>query len=204
MDPRVRFRQRVRLARKKGSVAAWIAAENAKGHTCACGCGKPIRILPSHHSRGIPRYLRAHHPMAVTMETRQLKEAGLLTSTAVARMLGIGKTTLRRLEGTLFEPAPRQGSRKMRVFTPEQVDVLRKTLREKTRLGPKPELVGLEEIARRAACSMQTIRRRLGRELPPGRKLSQGRRAKWGFTPKEAKQIVAWVKRNVRRRRRGA
>ncbi|XYH98492.1 hypothetical protein ACMHYB_01640 [Sorangium sp. So ce1128] len=51
----------------------------------------------------------------MTMETRQLKETGLLTSTAVARMLGIGKTTLRRLEGKLFEPAPRQGSRKMRV-----------------------------------------------------------------------------------------
>ncbi|WP_437972232.1 hypothetical protein WMF04_24335 [Sorangium sp. So ce260] len=136
------------------------------------------------------------------METRQLKEAGLLTSTAVARMLGIGKTTLRRIDGTLFEPAPRQGSRKMRVFTPEQVELIRKTLREKTRLGPKPELVGLEELARRATCSMQTIRRRLGAELPAGRKLSQGPRAKWGFTPKEAKKIAAWVKRHVQRRRR--
>ncbi|AGP39484.1 hypothetical protein SCE1572_36355 [Sorangium cellulosum So0157-2] len=60
----------MQLARKRGSVAAWMAAENAKGHACACGCGKLIRILPSHHSRGIPRYLRAHRPMAVTMETR--------------------------------------------------------------------------------------------------------------------------------------
>ncbi|AGP39499.1 hypothetical protein [Sorangium cellulosum] len=41
----------------------------------------------------------------------------------------------------------------MRVFTPEQVEILRKVLREKTRLGPKPELVGLEELAGRAACS---------------------------------------------------
>ncbi|WP_437671195.1 hypothetical protein [Sorangium sp. So ce131] len=90
----------------------------------------------------------------------------------------------------------------MRVFNPEQVDVLRKTLREKTRLGPKPELVGLEEVARRAACSMQTIRRHLGTELSPGRKLTPGPRAKSGFTPEEAKQIVAWVKRKVRRRRR--
>ncbi|WP_437801290.1 MerR family transcriptional regulator [Sorangium sp. So ce693] len=99
------------------------------------------------------------------METRQLKEAGLLTSTAVARMLGIRKTTLRRIEGQLFAPAPRQGIRKMRVFTPEQVDVLRKTRREKTRLSRKPELVGLEEVTRRAACSMQTICRCL-RESP--------------------------------------
>ncbi|WP_437827898.1 hypothetical protein [Sorangium sp. So ce1153] len=89
----------------------------------------------------------------------------------------------------------------MRVFAPEQVEDLRNELRQKTRLGPKPVLVGLEELARRAACSMQTIRRRLGAELPAGRKLSQGPRAWWGFTPKEAKQIVAWVKRHIRRRR---
>ncbi|WP_437994731.1 hypothetical protein WMF26_24990 [Sorangium sp. So ce185] len=127
-----------------------------------------------------------------------------MTSTSTARMLSIGTTTLRRIEGTLFEPAPRQGSRKMRVFTPEQVDVLRIALREQSRLDHKPELVGLEELAHRAACSMQTIRRRLGTELPAGRKLSQGPRAKWGFTPREASKIVAWVKRHVRRRRRWA
>ncbi|WP_437933411.1 MerR family transcriptional regulator [Sorangium sp. So ce341] len=113
------------------------------------------------------------------METHQLKEAGLLTSTAVARLLGIGTTTLRRLEGTLFEHVPRQGTRKMRMFTPEQVEILRKVLREETRLGPKPQLVGIEELARRAACSMQTIRKRLGTELPAGRKLSHEPRAKW-------------------------
>ncbi|XYH92934.1 MerR family transcriptional regulator [Sorangium sp. So ce1128] len=140
----------------------------------------------------------------MTMETRQLKETGLLTSTAVARMLGIGKTTLRRLEGKLFEPAPRQGSRKTRVFTPEQVEVLREELREKTRLGPKPELVGLNDVARRAGCSAQTIRRHLGTGLPPGQKLTEGLRAGWGFTPEEAKQIVAWARRHFRRRRRQA
>ncbi|WP_437768995.1 hypothetical protein WME77_19155 [Sorangium sp. So ce764] len=70
----------------------------------------------------------------------------------MARMLGIGTTTLRRIEGTLFEPAPQQGSCKMRVFTPEQVELIRKTLREKTRLGPKPVLVGLEEAARPWRC----------------------------------------------------
>ncbi|WP_437523409.1 hypothetical protein WME79_34035 [Sorangium sp. So ce726] len=51
--------------------------------------------------------------MAMVTETLRLKEPGLLTSTAVARMLGISTTTLRRLEGKLFEPAPRQGNRKV-------------------------------------------------------------------------------------------
>lgn len=55
-------------------------------------------------------------------------------------------TTLRRLDGKLFEPVQRQGKRKMRVFTAEQVEVLREALRENTRLGLKPKLVGIEEV----------------------------------------------------------
>lgn len=135
-DPRVRFRHRIRLTPKAVSVAAWIEAENAKGHVCACGCGNPIRILPQHHSQGIPKYLQAHHPMAMTQETRRPREAGLLTLGIVTKELGVSATTLRRLEGKLFEAVPRQGKRQMRVFTPEQVEVLREALREKTRRGP--------------------------------------------------------------------
>jgi hypothetical protein len=203
-DPRVRFKHRVQLARKAVPIAAWIEAENAKGHTCACGCGKPIRVLRQHHWEGIPRYLRAHHPMAMTQETCRLREAGLLTLAVVTKDLGISATTLRRLEGKLFEPVARQGKRQMRVFTSEQVEVLRKALRENTRLGPKPKLLGLGEVARRAGCSAHTIRTRLGTELPPGRKLSEGPRAGWGFTPEETKQILSWARRHFKRRRRQA
>ncbi|WP_437980737.1 hypothetical protein [Sorangium sp. So ce117] len=84
----------------------------------------------------------------------------------------------------------------MRVFTAEQVEVLR----ERTRLGPKPELVRLEEVARRAGYSMRTIRRRLGAELSPCRKLVEMPRARWGFAPQEAEQITAWAKLHVRNR----
>jgi hypothetical protein len=89
----------------------------------------------------------------------------------------------------------------MWVFTPEQVEVLRMELQAKTRLGPKPELVGLGELARRAGCAVQTIRKRLGTELPPGRKLTEGSRALRGFAPDEAKKIVAWARKHFRRRR---
>jgi len=139
--------------------------------------------------------------MATTKEVRALREAGLLTAPDVAKALGIGATTLRRLEGKLFEPVQRQGKRKMRVFTPEQVEVLRKELREKSRLGPKPKLIGLGELARRAGCAVQTIRKRLGTEQPPGRKLTKGPRALWGFAPQEAKQIVAWARKHFGRKR---
>ena len=45
---------------------------------------------------------------------------------------------------------------------------------------------------------MQTIRRRLGTELHEGRKLTQGPRARWGCTPTEEKQILAWARRHFR------
>jgi hypothetical protein len=62
-------------------LSAWVDEQNRDGrHVCYCGCGKPIRVLPQHHTQGIPHYLRAHHPMAMTQETRRLREAGLLTS----------------------------------------------------------------------------------------------------------------------------
>ncbi|KYG09064.1 hypothetical protein BE21_19925 [Sorangium cellulosum] len=110
-----------------------------------------MRMLHSHHSPGMPRYLRARHPMAMALETCRPKKAGLLTSTAVPRLLGIGITTLRRLDSKRFEPVPRQESRKMQVSTTQQVKVLWKAILENTRHGLKPELIGLEEVARRAA-----------------------------------------------------
>lgn len=72
-------------------------------------------------------------PRSTTREVHAIREAGLLTAADVARALGIGKTTLYRLEGKLFEPVPRQGKRQMRVFTPDQVAVLRKALRVNAR-----------------------------------------------------------------------
>jgi hypothetical protein len=144
--------------------------------------------------------------MGTTQESKRLREQGFFTSGAVARELGISLNTLRRLEGTLFEPVARHGTRGLRIFTASQVEELRRALLQKTRLGPKPELVGIGEVARRAGCAVQTIRKRLGKELPRGRKLTQGPRAWWGFTPEEAKQIAIWVRRHVRgtRRRNGA
>jgi hypothetical protein len=39
----------------------------------------------------------------------------------------------------------------------------------------------------------------LGQGASRGRKLTQGPRAWWGFTPEEAKQIAVWVRRHVRK-----
>jgi 5-methylcytosine-specific restriction endonuclease McrA len=43
------------------AVDKW-AEEQQGRHLCACGCRQAIRIEKRHHSTGIPRYLRNHHP----------------------------------------------------------------------------------------------------------------------------------------------
>ncbi len=69
---------------------------------------------------------------------------------AVAKKLGVSATTLRRLKGELFEPAPRNGKRRIRVFMPAPVNEIRIALGTSTLLGPAPKLLSLEEVARRA------------------------------------------------------
>jgi DNA-binding transcriptional MerR regulator len=54
----------------------------------------------------------------------QLKEAGYLTTSDVARVLGIGTTTLRRREGTIYPRAARIGG--IRVYHAADVERLRR------------------------------------------------------------------------------
>jgi hypothetical protein len=126
-----------RVTSEKLSVSEWVATEDAKGRKCQCGCGKPIRVRPHHHRKGVPKYLQGHHPMATTREVGQLREQGLLTSGTVARMLAIPLNTLRGLESRLFDPVPREGKRRLRVFTPEQVERLRSALSAERKARPQ-------------------------------------------------------------------
>ena len=189
-----RFQRTVSLPTGIIDVSAWAAGENrARRHECACGCGKPIEVLPQHHWLGVPSYRRGHHPRCVSQESRQVRAQGLLTSPEVARKLGIGLSTLARLDGELLPAVTRHGKRRLRVFTPAQVDELRRCL-AKTKVTSG--LLRLGDVARLAGCCAQVIRQRLGKELRVGRQVSYPRKT-WVFTRREATQIAAWVKRHV-------
>ncbi len=114
------------------SIARWLEEQNRTRHVCKCGCGTPIVVRRHHRYQGIPVYIQNHHPQhyrhAMTVQVEQLQDAGLLTSKKVAELLGIGVTTLRRLEGVLAESVRRYGKRNMRVFTHEEVEALRKAV----------------------------------------------------------------------------
>gem|GEM_PF-5567948 len=46
---------------QRGEAKAWAAREDAKRHTCACGCGGRIRVTARQFKTGVPKWLRAHH-----------------------------------------------------------------------------------------------------------------------------------------------
>ena len=129
MDPTLVLEHRFRLSRGFATAAEWADEENAKGHTCACGCGASIKVFARHKWHGIPRYLKAHHPMRMTREVAAVRADGFMTSQGAARALGIGVTTLLRMEGTVYPPVPRQGKRGLRLFSPEVVAAVREAIK---------------------------------------------------------------------------
>jgi hypothetical protein len=125
---RLQVRTTLHLRRDTQTAAAWAEAENARGHACACGCGTRITVRREHRWKGIPTYVHGHQPMPVQVEMRSIQEEGFLTSWDVANELGIGVTTLFRLEGKAHKPVPRRGKRQIRLYTPAHVAQIRRWL----------------------------------------------------------------------------
>ena len=107
----------------------WLQ-ENQGKHRCQCGCGEAIRLQARHYWR-VPRYVRGHQNRRGYWRVLQLREAGYLTVSEVAKALGIGTTTLRRREGAVYPPAARIGG--IRVCHEADIESLRR--RDKTPSG---------------------------------------------------------------------
>jgi len=101
----------------------WLR-ENQGKLRCQCGCGEVIRLQPRHYWRGAPRHVHGHQNRRGHWLVLQLLEAGYLTTSEVARALGIGVTTLLRREGTLYPQAARIGG--FRVYHEADVELLRR------------------------------------------------------------------------------
>ncbi len=67
----------------------WLQ-ENLGKHRCQCGCGQAIRLQPRHYWR-VPRYVHGHQNRRGYWRVLQLREAGYLTVSEVAKALGIGR-----------------------------------------------------------------------------------------------------------------
>jgi hypothetical protein len=122
---RVLHRSRISLESLTSASLRWLQANQEK-HRCQCGCGEVLRLQSRHYWRP-PRYLHGHHRFRGHWQVLQLREAGYLTVSEVARAIGIGTTTLRRREGTVY-PRPARVSG-IRVYREADIELLRRAAR---------------------------------------------------------------------------
>ena len=101
----------------------WLQ-ENLGKHRCQCGCGQVVDLQARHYRHGVPRFIHGHHNRRGHWLVLQLREAGYLTVSDVAKALGIGTTSLRRREGTLYPRAARIGG--IRVYHEADIELLRR------------------------------------------------------------------------------
>lgn len=107
--------------------AEWVAQEQGR-HLCACGCGRAIRLTVEMHTRGVPSYVRGHHPKRATAEAAALAAAGLCSLAEAAAQLGMGETTLARAVARGVVPAPGRGWGRVRTFALAELPALREAL----------------------------------------------------------------------------
>ena len=119
---RLELRSSLTLESLAPSSVRWLH-ENQGQHRCQCGCGEAIRLQPRHYWR-VPRYVHGHQNRRGYWRVLQLRQAGYLTVSEVAKALGIGTTTLRRREGTVYPRAARIGG--IRVYHEADVELLRR------------------------------------------------------------------------------
>lgn len=121
-----RFELRSCLSLESSAPASvrWLQ-ENQGKHRCQCGCGEAIELQVRHYwERGIPRFVHGHQNRRGHWGVLQLRQAGYLTVSDVARALGIGTTTLRRRDGTVYPRTARIDG--IRVYREADVERLRR------------------------------------------------------------------------------
>jgi hypothetical protein len=106
-----------------GSPALRWLEENKGKHCCQCGCEEPIDVHGRHRWSRIPRHRPEHQKRRGSYRTLRVKEAGYLTTSDVAKALGLGVTTVRRWEGRRYPPAVRIGN--VRAYRSEDIERLR-------------------------------------------------------------------------------
>lgn len=194
--PRLDLKFRHQFAEPKLSAEEWAAAENAKGHLCACGCGGTIEVLPRHRAAtvGIPKVIQGHHKMRMTEFVEDLNVDGFLTVSQAAKELGIGETTLRRCEERGWIEAERRawGNRQpMRVFKKADLPKLREKLVENGFRFADDEYLTTAQVAAEVGVAESTLRRweKLGL-IPAPERDSAGRR-KWTREHVDAATMLA-------------
>lgn len=97
-------------------VDAWLKEQNAKGLTCAFGCGRRIEVKRRHYWRGIPKFHGACRHKAMQTKRASITGGKYINGTQLVRKLGIGASTLSRWVKAGNLPKPKRGISGMMLF----------------------------------------------------------------------------------------
>lgn len=100
----------------------WVRKQNEKGQKCACGCGRKIEIRRRHYWLGIPKYHYACRHYGMRNKRASLTGDEYVNGTELAKMLGIGRTTLGRWIAAGKLPQPEKSISGMLLFRRRDVN----------------------------------------------------------------------------------
>jgi len=106
------------------NVDAWLKEQNAKGLTCACGCGRRIEVKRRHYWRGVPKYHYACRAHGMQNKRASVTGEKYINGTQLAKLLGIGASTLSRWVKAGKLPKPKKGISGMLLFDRDIVERL--------------------------------------------------------------------------------
>ena len=98
------------------SVDAWLKEQNAKGLTCACGCGRRIEVRRQHYWRGVPKYHYACRAHGMQNKRASITGEKYINGAQLAKQLGIGASTLSRWVKAGKLPKPKRSISGMLLF----------------------------------------------------------------------------------------
>jgi predicted DNA-binding transcriptional regulator AlpA len=107
----------------KDRIAAWLD-EHREGPLCKCGCGRHVEVTRRHYWLGIPEY-RADCRHFCGNQRRAALAKGYYTGAQVAKLFGIGRTTVNRWIKSGKLPKPAETRAGMLLFNIREIDQIR-------------------------------------------------------------------------------
>jgi DNA invertase Pin-like site-specific DNA recombinase len=107
---------------KADTITEWMREQEGK-HRCTCGCDKVLPIRRKHYWQGIPQFHDQCRHKGMSRKRWELAQ-GLYNGSKVARLLGIGRTTLGRWLAAGKLPMPKRSISNMLLFDPAEIDAL--------------------------------------------------------------------------------
>ncbi|HEV2296870.1 MAG TPA: recombinase family protein [Tepidisphaeraceae bacterium] len=106
----------------KDKITAWVEAQqNTK--LCACGCGNSVDVRRRHFWMGVPEFRSTCRHKGMSRRRWQLAK-NLYSGQKVARLFGIGRTTVNRWIKSGKLPQPTRSISNMLLFEPAEIDAL--------------------------------------------------------------------------------